>query len=110
MSLLERYIRAIGAIGTVVLGSITAWAVSTESGAPVLVLLGLATLFFLGLAVPAISDRVPQYQRVATVAIGLVGTGLFLLGHRFELVIAVIFVGAASGIDLVVRRFRAAAR
>ena len=107
---MPRYDRAIGTVGTIVLGTMTTWAVSIDSAAPVLVLLGLATLFFLGLAIPAVSDRVPQYQRTALVTIGSVAVGVLLLGHRFDLAIALALLGAASGLDLAVRRVRASAR
>ncbi|WP_435129145.1 hypothetical protein [Halobaculum sp. D14] len=64
------------------------------------VLLAAATAYLLGAAAPAVHDRVPHYERVAAIPLGLLGVVAAAVGVPTDLPVLFILLGAAAVVDL----------
>lgn len=104
MSFADRYRQIVSILVALFLGSMTVWAIRIGSSSSVIVLGTLSTIFFVGLAVSTLVDRVSQYKRVGLFVIGLVAAGTLLLGHHSEFAIAMTLMGMGHGVDLLLRR------
>lgn len=79
--------------------AVTALAIQRGINLASVLLLGAVTLFFTGIAVPTVYRRIPRYENLGLVAVGIVGGLALLSGRQTELAVGAIILGTANLVD-----------
>lgn len=85
---------------TVFFAIITGWAIRDGQDITTVSLWGAATVYTLGNTLPVVQRRIPRFDRVAAVPLGIVGVITYVIGAPTDLPIFFIILGVGSTIDL----------
>ncbi|MFB6194984.1 MAG: hypothetical protein ABEI80_02350 [Haloplanus sp.] len=85
---------------TLVSGGFTAWSIVHDHGPVRLLLLGTMTAYLFGNTLPMVRRRVPHFERIAAVPLGVVGVVAYAVGAPTDLPIFFVIFGVGSLIDL----------
>lgn len=85
---------------TVLCFTVTGWAIIDRQALVTILLLGLMTMYALGNTLPVVQRRIPRFDRLAAVPLGIIGAIAYARGAPTDLPIFFILLGVGSLIDL----------
>lgn len=85
---------------TVVCATVTGWAIVDGQDRLTVLLLGAVTVYALGNTLPAVRRRVPRFDRLAAVPLGVVGAIAYAMEAPTDLPIFFMLLGGGSLVDL----------
>lgn len=85
---------------TVICFAVTGWAIIDGQDLVTVLLLSTMTMYAFGNTLPVVQRRIPRFDRLAAVPLGIVGAIAYAIGAPTDLPIFFILLGVGSLIDL----------